>query len=346
MEEYLCALRAELASLGTPQPIRTLFFGGGTPSYLPHHLLETLLRDVRAWLPLEDDHEFSVEANPGDLDADKVALLAEFGVNRISLGVQSFQPRLLQTLERTHRPEDVPRSVALLRERFANYSLDLIFGVPGQTLAHWQDDMERALALGPPHLATYGLTYEKGTRLWKQQRQGQLHALDEETELAFYNSAMDRLAEAGFEHYEISNFARPGYRCRHNEVYWANEAHFGFGVGAARYVDGVRELNTRDLAGYLRRARAGQPAAFQSEKLEPRGGALETAAIQLRRAEGIERAAFQAQTGFALDELLAEKLVALVEHGLLQELGASIHLTRRGKCVADMVICELFKAKQ
>ncbi len=341
MEEYLAALRAELERLGKPQPVRTLFFGGGTPTYLPRCLLERLLRDVQTWLPLEPGHEFSIEANPGDLDVDKVALLAEFGVNRVSLGVQSFQPSVLRVLERKHRPEDVPRAIECIRARIANLSLDLIFGVPGQTLEQWHSDVACALEVGPAHLATYGLTYEKGTRLWKQRQRGEVRPLDEETELAFYTAAMDRLEAAGFAHYEISNFARPGYRCRHNQVYWANHAYFGFGVGAARYVDGVRELNTRDLASYLRRVHAGESAVFQSERLEPHERALETVAIQLRRAEGIDRAAFREQTGYNLDELVGERITMLTAHGLLVDRGSSVALTRRSKCVADAVIREL-----
>jgi oxygen-independent coproporphyrinogen-3 oxidase len=341
MQEYVAALRVEMERLGEPQPVQTLFFGGGTPSYLPERLLATLLRDVRRWLPLLPEHEFSIEANPDDLDANKIALLAEFGVNRVSVGVQSFQPHLLHVLERRHRPDDVPRAVELLRPRIANISLDLIFGVPGQTPAEWRADLGAALRLEPTHLASYGLTYEKGTRLWKQRRNGQVVALDEETELDFYTSAIDRLEAAGYEHYEISNFARPDYRCRHNQVYWANHAYFGFGVGAARYVDGVRELNTRDLATYLDRIHTGRPTQFQSEKLEPPERALETLALQLRRAEGIDRKAFHTQTGFDLDTLRGQKIAALVEQRLLRDDGTHVALTRRGKCVADAVISEL-----
>src|SRR5205085_4656735 len=185
-------------------------------------------------------------------------------------------------------------AVEQVRRYIANVSLDLIFGVPGQTLTQWHADLEQALALAPAHVSTYGLTYEKGTRLWKQRRGGQVRALDEDAELAMYTTALDRLGAAGFDHYEISNHARPGRQCRHNLTYWANEAHFGFGVGAASYVRGVRRLNTRDLHSYLRRARAGEPTHFQSEELPPHERAMETAVVQLRRSAGIDRAAFQA----------------------------------------------------
>ncbi|MSQ93013.1 MAG: radical SAM family heme chaperone HemW [Gemmataceae bacterium] len=338
IDAYLDALEIELSGLNEPQPMQTVFFGGGTPTYLSHRPLERLLRMVRQWLPLLPDHEFSAEANPSYLDEAKIALLAEFGVNRLSLGVQSFEPGVLKVLERDHHPEDVPRVLEFIRPRIANVSLDLIFGVPGQTLDQWRGDLARALALQPVHLATYGLTYEKGTRLWKQRERGQVTALDEDTEYQFYTHAMDALEAAGVEHYEISNFARPGYRCRHNQVYWANHAYHGFGVGAARYVEGVRELNTRDVRTYIQRLLAEKSPTFQSERLEPRERAIETIAVQLRRADGINRASFFAQTGFALDELVAPKIAELVAHELLLDDGNAIALTRRGKCVADGVV--------
>jgi oxygen-independent coproporphyrinogen-3 oxidase len=219
----------------------------------------------------------------------------------------------------------------------------LIFGVPGQQLEDWLFDLDQALALEPAHLATYGLTYEKGTRLWKQRRQGLVQALDEEVELTLYTRAMDVLQGAGFEHYEISNFARPGCRCRHNEVYWANHAYFGFGQGAARYVDGVRQTTIRDLASYLKRVQAGRPTHFQCEELPPRERALETIAVQLRRAEGIERRSFLVQTEFALDDLVGPTLLRLSGLELIKDEGDSVALTRKGKCVADAVITELMK---
>jgi oxygen-independent coproporphyrinogen-3 oxidase len=337
---YLEALAAELATLGLPQPVQTLFLGGGTPTYLSPAQLERLLTDVRRWLLLGPGHEFTVEANPGGLDAARVAVLADHGVTRVSLGAQSFRPHLLRTLERDHAPVDVPRAVEVVRRRIGQLSLDLIFGVPEQTPADWQTDLEAALALGPDHISTYGLTYEKGTRLWKQRQQGSVRPLDEEAELALYLHGIETLEAAGFEHYEISNFARPGRRSRHNQVYWANEAYFGFGLGAARYVLGRRELNTRNLHGYLRKVLAGEPATFQAEELQPEERARETLAVQLRRTEGIDRQRFREQTGYDLDALAGPALRRHVELGLLADDGG-VRLTRRGKCVADAVIAEL-----
>src|SRR5262249_23719226 len=228
-----------------------IFMGGGTPTYLDSRRLARLLADIRQWFPTMAELEFSVEANPGTLTEEKVDVLADHGVTRVSLGSQSFQPHVLQVLERDHSPEDVPRAVAAVKARIEQVSLDLIFGVPGQTREDWQRDLQRALALQPDHASTYGLTYEKGTQLWKQRQLGAVQPLDEETELAMYLDGLDNLNAAGFEHYEISNHARPGKRCRHNQVYWANEAYFGFGLGAARYVEGCRELNTRSIQEYI-----------------------------------------------------------------------------------------------
>jgi oxygen-independent coproporphyrinogen-3 oxidase len=344
IDRYLSALEKELATLGRPQPMRTLFIGGGTPSHLSPRQLEQLLALVTHWLPPDGpDVEFTVEANPDRLDEDRVRVLAEHGVNRVSLGVQSFQPELLRVLERPHRPEDVPRAVARVKHRIAAVSLDLIFGVPGQTLDQWHADLEHALALGPDHVSTYGLTYEKGTRLWKQRQRGEVRPLDEEAELELYEHAIEVLEGSGFEHYEISNFARPGRRSRHNQVYWANHAYHGFGVGAARYAGGQRQLNTRNLADYLRRLEAGQPAMVHAEQLPPAERARETLALNLRRRDGVHRGEFLEQTGFDLDALAGQALQRQVELGLLEDDGQRVRLTRRGQVVADAIIATLFR---
>jgi oxygen-independent coproporphyrinogen-3 oxidase len=338
IDAYVDALAAELSWLGRPRPVASVFVGGGTPTHLGRRPLERLLTAIRQWLPLEAGGEFSVEANPESLDADKVAVLADHGATRVSLGAQSFDPDLLRVLDRRHRPEQVPRAVEQVRRRIAEVSLDLIFAVPGQTLAQWRQDLARALELCVDHVSTYGLTYEKGTPLWKDRRRGRVAALGEEAELALYAAAIDTLEGAGFEHYEISNFARTGRRSRHNQVYWANEAYFGFGMGAARYLLGRRELNTRSLEAYLRRVGSGRPATFQSEQLPPPERARETMAVQLRRSDGIDRRGFRAQTGLELDAVAGPALGRHVELGLLDDNGLRVCLTRQGKYVADAVI--------
>jgi oxygen-independent coproporphyrinogen-3 oxidase len=338
MDTYLDALAREVETLGTPSPVQSLFLGGGTPTHLSLAQLQRLLGVLTRWVPLRQGGEFSVEANPESLDADKVRVLAGQGTTRISLGAQSFQPPLLALLGRRHRPEEVGRAVTAARRHGLEVSLDLIFGVPGQTGRQWAADLEAMLELDPDHVSTYGLTYEKGTPLWKRRQRHELRPLGESAELALYEQAIDTLGAAGFEHYEISNFARAGRRSRHNAVYWANEAYFGFGMGAARYVLGRRELNTRSLDNYLARVAAGKSPTVQSEELPPPDRARETMALQLRRAEGIERAAFRHQTGFSLEELAGEAVARHVGLGLLEDDGRAVRLSRRGKPVADGVI--------
>lgn len=342
IELYLDALEKELASLGEPRSVETIFIGGGTPTHLDVRQLERLLGIIGKWFP-SPTIEYSIESTPESLNARKAVLLALFGVNRLSIGVQSFHPHLLTALERRHTSESIPRAIEAVRPHIANISLDLIFAAPGSTLESWAADLNAALAFEPNHLSTYGLTYEKGTPLWKDRERGRVKPVDEDAELAMYEHSMDRLAAAGFEHYEISNFARPGGRCRHNERYWANEAYFGFGVGAARYGNGTRELNTRDTKTYIRKVLAGESPTFQSETLDPRDRAFETIGTQLRRAAGIDRERFAVQTGFALDELVGERIESLVAADVLIDDGSSVQLTRRGKCVADAAIENLMK---
>ncbi len=341
-DRYLDALEREMATMGAPSPVETIFIGGGTPTRLDARQLDRLLRATRTWFPLTNGGEWTVEANPGTLDAEKVAVLAEGGVNRVSLGAQSFQPALLKALERNHGPEEVPRAIELIRPSFARWSFDLIFGVPGSDPSLWEQDLAQALALRPSHLSCYGLVYEKGTALWKQWNAGQVREVDEESERAMYAHTMDRLAEAGLDQYEISNFARPGEECRHNLVYWANDAYFGVGLGAARYVDGVRSVNTRDLPAYLKRLEAGEPATGPTETLEPEARARETAVLMLRRtAQGLDHADFLRRTGFAIDALAAAAVDRAVSRGLLEDDGARLRFTREGLFLADSVLCEL-----
>jgi oxygen-independent coproporphyrinogen-3 oxidase len=327
----------------------------GGVSYTPHPPLRgdlphrgggedpPLLRLTANPYPLTPVPEFSVESTPESLTDEKAAVLAAFGVTRVSVGVQSFRPETLAALDRRHTADQIPRAVEAVRRRGMELSLDLIFGAPGATIEAWAADLDAALTYDPDHLSTYGLTYETGTPLWKDRRAGRVRPVGEDAELAMYEHAIARLAAAGFEHYEVSNFARPGRRCRHNERYWANEAYHGFGVGAARYVGGVRELNTRDTRLYIRKVLAGEPPTFQSERLGPRDRAFETIGTQLRRADGIGRARFREQTGFELDDLAGGRVRNLVAAGLLADDGAAVRLTLRGKCVADGIIEELMK---
>ncbi len=337
VEPYLTAIERELSGLGEPREVDTIFFGGGTPTQLAGPRLERLLSLVRHWHPVAAGHEFTVEANPADLTADMVRLLAKHGVTRISLGAQSFDDAKLKLLERDHRADDIRRSAALVREAGLQLACDLIFGVPGETPAGWEADLAAALALEPDHVSTYGLTFERGTTFWNRLAHGQLNRLDEELERSLYARAIDRLTGAGFEHYEVSNFARPGRRCRHNESYWSGESYYAVGPGATRYIGGVRETNHRSTTTYLKRVLAGDSPVAEREQLSPEDRARELLVFGLRRMAGVERAWFTAQTGLTLDDLVSDALRRHVALGLLEDTGIRVRLTREGLFVSDAI---------
>ena len=332
---YLTAIQRELSWLGVPRRIDTLFFGGGTPTQLPPDRLRRLLAVTRRWLVLEGDYELSVEANPADLDAATVAVLAEFGVSRISIGAQSFNASKLASLERDHGADEIAAAFALARRHVRSVSLDLIFATPGETLSVWETDLARALDLGPDHLSTYGLTLERGSTFWNRLNKGQLTPAGEQLERAMFESAIDTLTSAGFEHYEISNFAQPGHRCRHNEVYWSGQEYYAVGPGAARFVDGRRETNHKSTTTYLKRVLTGQSPVAERETLDPESAARERLVFGLRQLAGIDRQDFAHQTGYPLKQLAGESIRRYVELGMLEDDGVRIRLTREGLMVSD-----------
>lgn len=338
-DRYLDALDREMGSLLTgPTEVQTIFVGGGTPTYIAPDQLERFLGRVVHWFPPTQGQEFTVESNPNTLSADKVRILADHGVNRVSLGAQSFHPHLLTRLERNHDPASVYRAIDLLKPRIENLSIDLIFGVPGQTLDEWRYDLKAALGLPIEHLSSYGLTYEKGTPLWKQRRLGIVEPVAEETEAAMFEHLLDTTSAGGLAHYEVSNFSRLGSldrRCQHNGAYWANAPYFGFGTGAAAFVEGKRTLNLRPLVTYIETVERGESPIYQSESLDPEPRARETAILNLRRAEGIELELFHQQTGFDFRELAGRALAEFVGMGLMIDTGSTVRLTRPGFLLAD-----------
>jgi oxygen-independent coproporphyrinogen-3 oxidase len=340
---YLAALEQELSLLDERPAVETLFVGGGTPTHLSPADLQRLLEIVRRRFKLPPGGEFSVEANPFGLDRERVALLAEYGVTRLSLGAQSFDPGKLRLLERDHAAADIARSVELARGALQSASLDLIFGVPGESLAVWRDDLAAALRLQPDHVSTYGLTFERGTAFWSRLNHGRLERLDEELERAMYAEAIDTLGGAGFEHYEVSNFARPGRRCRHNEVYWAAEEYYAAGPGAARYLGGRRETNHRSTTTWIRRVLSGQSPVAESETLSAEDRAREALVLALRRLEGIERCEFVKRTGFEVEALIGDELPKLAELGLLSDRDGRVRLTREGLFISDAIWSRFLK---
>ncbi|HZN32779.1 MAG TPA: radical SAM family heme chaperone HemW [Pirellulaceae bacterium] len=335
IDSYLDALARELSWLAEPRQVETLFFGGGTPTHLPPQQLERLFEIVWKWLPMTVGGELSVEANPIDLDEPKAELLNAAGVTRISLGVQSFNPRKLELLERDHRRTEIQRACQLSRRIANSVSLDLIFGVPGESLDDWRSDLQAALALAPDHVSTYGLTFEKGTQFWSRLSRGELARVDEDLEREMYERAIETLTQAGYEHYEVSNFARPGHRCRHNENYWLGGPYYAAGPGAARFIAGRREVNHRSTTTYIRRVLAGHSPVAESEQLGPEDAARERLVFALRRLEGIDTSQFAAAAGFSAEQLGGEAFKQFLHQGLLEHSGGRLRLTRRGLLVSD-----------
>jgi len=338
--DYLRALEIELESLQVPRTVATLFVGGGTPTHLSCRDLERLLALLRRWFNLTAGYEFSIEANPSGFGCDKVEVLAAHGVNRVSLGVQSFNGRMLATLERDHDALQVEAAAELLADKIPRFSFDLIFGVPGQSLDLWRETLRRAVSLGPGHLSTYGLTYEKGTAFWSRKARGDLEQVPDELERAMYAAAMDDLTGVGFEQYELSNFARPGHRCHHNETYWAGLPYFGFGPGAARYLAGRRETNHRSVTTWMARVLSKKSPVADVDCLSPADRARETLIVALRRAHGVNRDEFRSQTGFDLEEVAGAAIARHCATGLLETTAEGVRLTREGKFLADTVIVD------
>jgi len=337
IDAYLQAIELELTALDGPHQVDTLFFGGGTPTHLTPAQLERLLAIVSRRFPLAAPGELSIEANPSDLSPPMLTLLAERGVTRISLGGQSFHAEKLRLLERDHSASALREAVAAARAHVHSVSLDLIFGVPGETLDIWQSDLAVALALKPAHVSTYGLTFERGTAFWSRLLEGELGRLDEELERTLYATAIDTLTAAGFEHYEVSNFAAAGHRCRHNEAYWQGRGYFAVGPGAASYVGGTRRMNHRSTTTYLRRVLSGESPVAEEETLSIEDRAREMLVFALRQLVGIERVEFERRSGVAIETLVGEPLRKMVELGLLIDDGRQVRLTREGLFVSDAI---------
>ncbi len=339
--DYLRAIKLELAQLQTPREVDTLYFGGGTPTYLAPPQFRQLSESVLCWHPLAPQYEWTVEANPADVDETMIDTLQELGVTRLSLGGQSFREEKLRLLERDHAAANIRQSVHLAQVAGMHVALDLIFATPGETMEQWLADIEAAISLEPDHLSTYGLTFERGTAFWSRRAHGELRITDEELERAMYAAGIDRLTAAGFEHYEISNFARSGCRSRHNQAYWSGDGYFAVGPGAACYIDGVRETNHRSTTTYLRRVLAGESPVAERERLDSEARARELLVFALRRIEGVSRREFAAQTGYRIDELIAAPLAKFASLGLLDSDGDRVGLTREGLFVSDAIWPEM-----
>jgi len=341
IQRFLAAIETEIQWLGRSYEIDTLFLGGGTPSHLPPDDFERLFKIVRSQFDFTTDAEITVECNPSDITKDRVALFRRSGVNRISLGVQSFNESKLKRLQRDHTPQTVADAVDEIRRRIDNVSMDLIFAAPDETLTDWHTDLDAALLLEPNHLSTYELTFEKGTQFWNRLSKGDLRQSDEDLCAAMYEYTLDRIAEAGLSQYEVSSFSEAGFRCRHNLRYWSGDPYFAFGPGASRFVDGMRETNHGSTMYYLKRIEMNQSPVAEFERLDRRAAAAERLAIGLRQNDGVNNANFFKSTGFTADELLGEFRTTMLENRLATDQGGVLRLTRGGMMVCDRVSVEI-----
>lgn len=324
---------------------RTIFFGGGTPTLLPPDDMQRLVRGLAQRFDLSECIEWTVEANPATIEADYCAILVQHGVNRLSMGAQSFDAGALATLERHHNPADVPRGVEIARSAgLRRLNVDLIYAIPGQTIQSWMDSLESAIELGTEHISCYGLTYEPNTPLAVRRRLGQVRAVDEDVELQMLTASRRRLNDAGLPPYEISNYARPGAECLHNLLYWTGGQYIGLGPSAASHVDGWRWKNRPHLRQWETAVEAGELPAIEVEKLTPRQRAGERAMLLLRLSRGLNFAEFAAASGFDAKALFAEVIERMGALHLLDVSERTIKLTDLGLAVADSIAAEFIHA--
>jgi oxygen-independent coproporphyrinogen-3 oxidase len=329
-QRFCEALLGEIEDVETRLPLQleTIFFGGGTPTALTTAQLQFLLGGMRERLDLSRLIEWTLEANPGSVSARKAALLKQMGVSRISLGVQSWDNDLLQLLGREHNAAQAEASFQILRDAgFSNVSIDLMFGLPGQTLAQWEADLDKTIRLRPDHISTYCLTYEEDTEFFLRHTRGEFRE-DPESDAQFLETTMRKLEDAGYEHYEISNYARPGFASAHNRGYWAGDDYLGIGPSAFSTVGMRRWQNVCDYRAYADRTLSGGSAVESTETLTPEMKRTERIALALRTRDGIssqELASWPNESREFLDL------------GLLREANGHFFLTPRGKLLADSV---------
>ncbi|MFM9194811.1 MAG: coproporphyrinogen-III oxidase family protein, partial [Planctomycetia bacterium] len=315
--------------------------GGGTPSHLGPTGLVQLCEILQTRLRPLPGAEVSMEANPGDVTAPLAAAAMDCGVTRVSLGAQSLDATTLAALDRDHAPDDVRRAVGILLAHGLTVSVDLMTAAPGQTLADVDRDLDAVVALGTQHVSVYCLTWEKGTQFDARRRRGLLEPTDESLERAMLERTIDRLTAAGFEHYEVSNFARPGGRCRHNETYWDCRPWEAFGPGAARFDGRERITNHRSTTTWMRRVLTGEDGTGDREVMTPLDAARERVVLGLRRRDGLDRASFLAASGFALDAVAGGPIRRWTDRGLATDDGKHVRLTREGLLVSDALWAEV-----
>ncbi len=340
--DYGKALEAEAENCLLPSgsyEVSTVFFGGGTPSLFPGEEIGRILETLRRRFDFRPEAEISLEANPGTVTGDKLRLYRQAGINRISFGCQSTENEELRRLGRIHSYEDFLESWQLAGEAgFTNRNIDLMSGLPGQTLASWERSLRQVAALEPEHISAYSLIVEEGTPFYE--KQGALHLPGEEEERQMYEITHEILEQYGFCQYEISNYARPGYACRHNLGYWTGKEYLGLGLGASSLLGHSRYQNTRDFRLYLEKSADPGAIRRETEILELRDRQAEYMILGLRLTQGVSREEFRRRFGRDLDQVYGPVVDPYVKMGLLEEREGWIRLTRRGISLSNTVMAD------
>ncbi len=349
-EPYVRALLSEITLAGAQaqhadgslRRARTIFFGGGTPSLLTVAQVRRLLNACRASFALEEDAEITLEANPGTLTSEQLAGLRAAGINRLSLGSQSFDVHLLKTLGRIHTPEEITGALSSARGAgFPSINLDFMFGLPGQSMRQWQETLEQALTLRPEHLSLYSLIIEEGTPFFNWTQEGRITPGDEDLCADMYEYADELLQAAGYVNYEISNWALPGHQSRHNLTYWRNLLYVGMGAGAHSFFAGKRFSNERDPQRYINTLKKRQLPVVESETIEKMQEMSETAFLALRTAEGLHLPTFEERFAAPFASFAGDRLRMVEEAGLLEHAESWLRLSKRGRLLGNEVFLRL-----
>jgi oxygen-independent coproporphyrinogen-3 oxidase len=341
VDEYIQALEKEIQMTLNQYPasqFETIFVGGGTPTSLSEQQLYNFCQSIHKHLPMSENVEFTFEANPGDLTMGKLQILREAGVNRISLGVQTFNEELLKKIGRVHRAEDVFQSVDNAKKvGFKNISIDLIFSLPTQTIDDFKESLIEAFSLDIQHYSAYSLIIEPKTVFYNLLQKGKLPTPGEDTEAAMYELLMEEMDKHGFDQYEISNFAKPGFESKHNLTYWNNDYYYGFGAGAHSYVDGWRRSNTGPLNKYIGQIQKGELPIFHEHQVTRVEQMEEEMFLGLRKTDGVSIARFIEKFGKDPLQLFKNEMVELINKKWLEVNHERIYLTKAGRLLGNEV---------
>lgn len=332
---YLNALFSEMEKY-RGEEVDTIFIGGGTPTSLVSEQLEQLFLNINKTFLLSEFCEITVEANPKTLDNEKLKVLKKYGVNRLSIGVQSFNDNELLALGRVHTGAEAEETILLAKKYFDNISIDLMCAIPNQTKESFSENLKKAFSLNPQHISCYSLILEEGTPLFEEYEKGTLILPDEDTEREIYDFACAQLEKHGYGQYEISNFAKPGYRSRHNIKYWQCEEYIGIGLSAHSYLNGIRFSNTDDFSSYIK----GEFLSGESDALSKEDKMSEYMFMGLRMTEGVTKMSFRQRFNEDLEKVFGNPLLKFKNMGMIEEENDTIRLSKRAISVSNQILCE------